>query len=146
MLAAILLLSVSLSAQEFIPLYPEGKKPNWNGKKTTDSLFNERIWRVGTPGIFAFLVPKAENRGTSVIICPGGGYERLSHIYNGFNFAKWFNAKGINVFVLLYRLPHQQDLKERQLGPLTDVQRAVRLVRANAGRWNLLKENIGVMD
>ncbi|RYZ27257.1 MAG: alpha/beta hydrolase [Chitinophagaceae bacterium] len=141
----IIVIARSLVAQEFIPLWPEGKKPNWNGKPVTDSLFNERIWRVGTPGMFAFLVPKSENRGASVIICPGGGYERLSHIYNGFNFAKWFNSKGINVFVLLYRLPHQQDLLDRKTGPLTDAQRAVRIVRANAGKWNLSKEDIGVM-
>jgi len=141
----IIAISQSLFAQEFIPLWPEGKKPNWNGKRVTDSLFNERIWRVGTPGMFAFLVPKSENRGTSVIICPGGGYERLSHIYNGFNFAKWFNSKGINVFVLLYRLPHQQDLLKRETVPLTDAQRAVRMVRANADKWNLSKDNIGVL-
>lgn len=141
----ILIVAPCLKAQDFIPLWPEEKKPNWNGKVVTDSLFNERIWRVGTPGMFSFLVSKSENRGTTVIICPGGGYERLSHIYNGFNFAKWFNSKGINVFVLLYRLPHQQDLRERQLGPLTDVQRAVRIVRANAAKWNLAKDKIGVM-
>ena len=134
-----------LQAQEFIPLWPGGKKANWNGKIVTDSLFNERYWRVETPGMFVFPVAKSENRGTTVLICPGGGYERLSHIYNGFNFAKWFNAKGINVFVLLYRLPHQQDLQNRQLGPVTDIQRAIRIIRANAAKWNLLKDKIGVM-
>src|SRR5918993_660710 len=136
---------VCIKAQEFIPLWPAGKKPNSNGKTVTDSLYNDRIWRVGTPGMYAFLVPKAENKGTTVLICPGGGYERLSHIYNGFNFAKWFNAHGINVFVLLYRLPHQQDLRDRASGPLTDAQRAVRIVRANAEKWNLSKDNIGMM-
>src|SRR3954462_5846480 len=110
-------LCIEVQAQEFIPLWPPDKKANWNGKPVTDSLYNERIWRVGTPGMYAFLVPKSENKGTTVLICPGGGYERLSQIYNGFNFAKWFNAHGINVFVLLYRLPHQQDLRNRELGP-----------------------------
>ena len=141
----IIVSSVCINAQEFIPLWPAGKKANWNGKPVSDSLYNERIWRVGTPGMYAFLVPKSENKGTTVLICPGGGYERLSHIYNGFNFAKWFNAKGINVFVLLYRLPHQQDLSNRKLGPVTDVQRAVRLIRGNAGKWGLAKDKIGVM-
>jgi hypothetical protein len=70
-------------AQEFLPIWPADKKPNSNGRKITDSLFNERIWRVATPGIFVFNVPKSENKGTAVLICPGGGYERLSHIYNG---------------------------------------------------------------
>src|SRR5438067_10917539 len=114
----ILLFTIASHAQEFIPLWPAGKKPNWNGKIVTDSLYNERLWRVSNPGMYAFLVPKSENKGTTVIICPGGGYERLSHIYNGFQFAKWFNAHGINVFVLLYRLPHQQDLKQRETAPL----------------------------
>jgi len=134
-----------LIAQEFIPLWPAGKKPNWNGKIVTDSLYNERIWRVGTPGMYAFLVPQAENKGTAVLICPGGGYERLSHIYNGFQVAKWFNVHGINAFVLLYRLPHQQDLQNRQTAPLMDAQRAMRLIRANATKWNLDKDKIGVM-
>ena len=137
--------SICIKAQEFIPLWPAGKRANWNGKVVSDSLYNERIWRVGTPGMYAFLVPKSENKGTTVLICPGGGYERLSHIYNGFNFAIWFNAKGINVFVLLYRLPHQQDLTNKQLGPVTDVQRAMRLIRANADKWGLAKDKIGVM-
>src|SRR5688572_23432821 len=135
----------NIRAQEFIPLWPEGKKPNWNGKKVTDSLYNERIWRVGTPGMYAFTVAKSENKGAAVLICPGGGYEGLSHIYNGFNFAKWFNAQGINVFVLLYRLPHQQDLQTRTNGPLTDVQRAMKILRANASNWGLAKDRIGVM-
>jgi acetyl esterase/lipase len=143
--SCIVFLSQYIKAQEFIPLWPAGKKPNWNGKIVTDSLYNERIWRVGTPGMYAFLVPQQENKGTSVVICPGGGYERLSHIYNGFQFAKWFNAHGINAFVLLYRLPHQQDLQNRETAPLTDAQRAVRIVRASAAKWNLDKNKIGVM-
>jgi hypothetical protein len=39
------------------------------------------------------------------LICPGGGYERLSHIYNGFNLAHWYNSIGISAFVLIpYRM------------------------------------------
>jgi acetyl esterase/lipase len=95
--------------------------------------------------MYAFLVPQSENKGTTVLICPGGGYERISHVYNGFNFAKWFNSKGINVFVLLYRLPQQQDLINKQTGPLTDAQRAVRMIRANAAKWNLSADRVGVM-
>lgn len=136
---------VPAQAQEFIPLWPEGKKPNSNGTAVKDSLFNERIWRVATPGIYAFPVAKSENKGTSVLICPGGGYERLSHLYNGFNFARWFNTLGINAYVLIYRLPHQQDLRQRQRAPLQDAQRALRLIRANAQKWGVNPEKIGVM-
>lgn len=132
-------------AQQFIPLWPEGKKPNSNGQVVKDSLYNERIWKVGVPGIYAFTVGKSENKGSAVLICPGGGYERLSHLYNGFNFARWFNTLGINAFVLIYRLPHQQDLQQRQLAPLQDAQRAMKLIRANVRQWNLQPDKIGVM-
>ncbi|HEY6504441.1 MAG TPA: alpha/beta hydrolase [Chitinophagaceae bacterium] len=135
----------NVQAQDFIPLWPEGKKPNFNGKKVTDTLYNERIWRVATPGIYAFVVPKSENKGAAVLICPGGGYERLSHIYNGFNLAKWYNSIGVSAFVLIYRLPHQQDLQQRQLASLQDAQRAMRLIRTNAAQWNIKTDKIGVM-
>ncbi|RXK59634.1 alpha/beta hydrolase [Lacibacter luteus] len=144
-IACFLLLNLFAKAQEFIPLWPAGKMPNYNGKKVTDSLFNERIWRVATPGMYSFLVPKAENKGTAILIVPGGGYERLSYIYNGFNFAKWYNSIGVNVFVLIHRLPHQQDLINKQIGPVQDAQRAMRIIRANAALWNIKTDKIGVM-
>ncbi|HUS03389.1 MAG TPA: alpha/beta hydrolase [Chitinophagaceae bacterium] len=136
---------IKVQAQEFIPLWPINKKPNFNGTVITDSLFNERIWRVKTPGMYSFLVPGSENKGTTILICPGGGYERVSYIYNGFQFAKWFNAQGINVFVLIYRLPHQKDLQQRELAPLQDAQRAMRIIRTNAKKWGLSTDKVGVM-
>jgi acetyl esterase/lipase len=134
-----------VNSQQFIPLWPEGKKPNFNGKKVTDTLYTERIWRVGTPGMYVFEVGKSESKGTAVLICPGGGYERLSHIYNGFNLAKWYNSIGVNAFVLIYRLPHQADLEKKELAPLQDAQRAIRIIRANASRWNIKPDKVGVM-
>jgi len=144
-LLSFILSSLATNAQEFIPLWPKGKKPNFNGKMVTDTLYNERTWRVGTPGIYAFPVPQGENKGTTVLICPGGGYERLSHIYNGFQFARWFNARGINAYVLIYRLPHQQDLQQRQLAGLQDAQRAIKYLKANAAKLSLHANKIGVM-
>ena len=132
-------------AQDFIPLWPQGKKPDANGVKITDSIFNERAYRVNTPGIYCFPATKAENTGSSILICPGGGYERVSYIYNGYNFARWFNTLGISVYVLLYRLPHQQDLKQRELAPLQDAQRALKIIRAHAAAWNIKPDKVGVM-
>ena len=140
-----LLTTTIIQSQDFIPLWPEGKKPNTNGKKVTDSLFNERIWRVATPGIYVLPAAKSDNKGTAILLCPGGGYERLSYIYNGFTFAKWFNSLGITVFVLIHRLPHQIDLADRQLAPLQDAQRAMRIIRSKASQWNIQPGKIGVM-
>lgn len=143
---SILIISgITAKAQEFMPLWPEGKKPNSNGKPVKDSLADERIWKVATPGIYAFPVPAAENKGTAVLICPGGGYTRLSHIYNGFQMAKWYNTHGINAFVLIYRLPHQADLVQRAAAPLQDAQRAMKIIRAQAAQWKIKPDKIGVM-
>lgn len=145
-LAGILLFGMMVRgfAQEFIPLWPKDKKPNFNGHAVSDSLYNERIWRVGNPGMYAFPAAAGLNTGTTVLICPGGGFERLSHIYNGFVVASWFNARGINAYVLIYRLPHQGDLQNRALAPLQDLQRAMKMLRYNAKKWNLKADKIGV--
>lgn len=138
-------LSIQSSAQSFIPLWPAGKQPNTNGKVITDTLYNERIWRVATPGMYVFPVGKAEGNGAAVLICPGGGYERLSHIYNGFNLARWYNTLGITAFVLIYRLPHQVNLVDRSIAPLQDAQRAMKLIRSNAIAWSIDPSKVGVM-
>ncbi len=143
--ALCLLYCINIQAQDFISAMAGREKAKRQRKKITDSLFNERIWRVATPGIYAFIVPKAENKGTAVLVCPGGGYERLSHIYNGFQVAKWYNSIGISAFVLIYRLPHQADLQNRQIAPLQDAERAMRIIRKNAAQWNIKPDKIGVM-
>jgi acetyl esterase/lipase len=143
----LLLISIGfhLKAQEFIPLWPEGKMPNSKGLHLKDSIANERIYRVGTPGMYAFFTSKQENKEAAVIICPGGGYERLAYVISGLQLAKWFNTIGINAFVLNYRLPVQADLKERWNGPLQDAQRAARLIRANAAAWGIKPDKVGIM-
>jgi acetyl esterase/lipase len=130
---------------QFIPLYPENRKPNINGTTVIDSMSDGHICSVNTPGIFKFLVPAEENKGTAILICPGGSYERLHHISNGFEYATWFNQQGINAFVLIYRLPHQKDLNDRDKAPLQDAQRAMKIIRANASAWSVSSRKVGVM-
>lgn len=135
----------SVMAQKFYPIWEPGKIPGVNSIQIHDSIVNERIWQVATPGIYAFPATKEENTGTAVLICPGGGYQRASFVYNGFNFANWYNTLGINVFVLIYRQPHQRNLTDRANAPLQDAQRAMQYIRANAEQWKLKKDKIGVM-
>ncbi len=140
-----LLCTAEPAAQEYIPLWPKGKMPNSRGLVLRDSIANERMYRVGTPGMFAFFPSSQENKGSAVIICPGGGYERLAYITGGTQLAKWFNMLGATAFVLIYRLPHSPDLVQREIGPLQDAQRAVRLVRSRAAEWGIKQDKIGIM-
>ncbi|UFH57135.1 alpha/beta hydrolase [Spirosoma sp. KNUC1025] len=133
------------TAQNFLPLWPVGKMPNSKGIALTDSIANERVYRVGTPGMYTFFPSAQENKGAAVIICPGGGYERLAYVISGWQLAKWLNTLGISAFVLNYRLPNSPDLKQRELGPLQDAQRAVQLVRSNASKWGIKTDKVGIM-
>lgn len=135
----------TVSAQDFLPLWPKDNIPNSKHLKLKDSIANERIYRVMTPGMYAFFPGKQENKGAAVVICPGGGYERLAYVVSGLQLAKWFNTMGMTAFVLNYRLPNSPDLIQRENGPLMDAQRAIRYIRAHAAEWSINPDKIGIM-
>jgi len=144
-LAMLCLCCGTLKAQDFIPIWPNNNIPNSKHLKLKDSIANERVYRVMVPGMYGFFPGTQENKGAAVVICPGGGYERLAYIISGFQLAKWFNTMGITAFVLNYRLPNSPDLKQRELGPLMDAQRAIRYIRANALKWGINPDKVGIM-
>ncbi|MET0463882.1 MAG: alpha/beta hydrolase [Chitinophagaceae bacterium] len=143
-LLASLFVATQVISQEFIPLWPKGKMPNSKGLNLSDSIANERVYRVGTPGMYAFFTSDQENKGAAVLICPGGGYERLAYVISGIQLAKWFNTMGVSAFVLNYRLPNSPDLKEREKGPLQDAQRALKIIRSRAAEWKIQPNKIGI--
>ncbi len=138
-------LHCNLQAQQFIPLWPEGKMPNTKGLKLEHIEERERITQVDKPAIYAFFTSKEEKNTNSVLICPPGGYAKLTYNIAGFQFAKWLNTLGINAFVLIHRLPTSPDFIEREEGPVHDAQRAIKIIRSNADRWQLNPTKIGVM-
>lgn len=139
-----LCLVANLFAQKFIPIWPENGLPNSKGLQLEYVEENERITQVVQPGIYSFLTSKEENKGSAVLICPPGGYQKLTYNIAGFQLANWFNTLGINAFVLIYRLPNSPDLIEREKGPIQDAQRALKLIRANASNWNINTNKIGI--
>jgi len=136
--------ALNVAAQEFIPIWEKGKMPNSKGLDLKDDIRNERIYQVGTPGFYAFFPSNQDNKGAAVLICPGGGYERLAYLVAGHQFAKWFNSIGVSAFVLNYRLPTSPDLKQREAAPLQDAERAMRVIRANSVKWQIKPDRIGI--
>lgn len=104
-----------------------------------------RIYKVTDPTLDVYLAPPELSQGTAVVICPGGGYARLAADKEGHDIAAWFNKNGINAFVLKYRLPSDKIMENKSIGPLQDVQEALRIVRRNSAKWNLEINKIGVM-
>lgn len=136
---------LKVKGQDFIPIWPKNNIPNSKHLKLKDSIANERIYRVVLPGMYAYFPGKQENKGAAVVICPGGGYQHLAYVISGTSLAKWFNTIGISAFVLNYRLPNSPDLKQREIGPLQDAQRAIRYIRANAANWGISPDKIGIL-
>ncbi|TDO99230.1 alpha/beta hydrolase fold domain-containing protein [Flavobacterium sp. 245] len=106
---------------------------------------SEGVRKVTLPTLTVYLADPEKSNGTSVIICPGGGYGMLAINKEGYKVAEWFNSLGINAFVLKYRLPSDLIMKNKTVAPLQDAQEAVRLVRRNASKWKLNPNKIGIM-
>lgn len=143
-LFSLLFLSIAVSAQEMIPLWPEGKMPNSKGLQLKDSIAEQRLYQVGSPRMYVYLAPENKNTGAAVLIVPGGGYVRLPDSYDRNPTARFFQERGINAFIVCHRLPTSRDLVTRHLAPLQDAQRAMRIIRANAEKWGIDPTRIGV--
>jgi len=148
LLMLLIVLCTALNGQnQVIPLW-EGDPPNYRetGEVTVwDTSDIVRVRHVQKPDLAVFLPSTKNTRGDAVVICPGGGYRILAYDWEGTDIARWLNSKGIAAFVLKYRLPGSDSNIEPHLSPLLDIQRAIRMVRAGAGAWNIDTDRIGVM-
>src|SRR5690606_5735772 len=104
-----------------------------------------RISKVVNPLIEVYLPAEEKAKGTAVVICPGGGYSVLAIEHEGRDIATWLNRLGIAAFVLQYRLPSDAIMEDKSIGPLQDVQEAIRIVRRNASKWHIKTDRVGVM-
>ncbi|MCL6266275.1 alpha/beta hydrolase [Flagellimonas myxillae] len=138
-----------MTAQDtIIPLWPN-KVPNQVdiGEKESDRMEDIRwVRNVQNPSIEVYLPAARNNSGRAVLLFPGGGYQGLAYNWEGVDFAKAFNAKGIVGIVVRYRLPNSKSIvKNRHEVPLQDAQRAIRLVRKMAPKWKINPNKIGIM-
>lgn len=116
--------------------------------KTNDynEIYNEnldQLRKVVNPTLTIFL-PENPN-GTSMVICPGGGYAYLAINKEGFKVAEWLNTLGITAFVLKYRLPSDDIMKDKSIGPLQDAQESIRYIKRHAEKWQLNPDKIGII-
>src|SRR4051812_30841432 len=99
-----------VAGQDSLPLYPAGvpgsRRSSLTEKQERDQNGVLRISDVSQPSITVFHPDKNINAGTAVIICPGGGYARLSASHEGSDVAKTLTQWGITAVVLKYRLPN----------------------------------------
>ncbi len=136
-----------IGQDETLSLWPD-KIPNQritNEKEKQEKHDILLIRNVQTPEIDVFLPSKRNATGEAVVIFPGGGYQLLAYDWEGTDIAKWLNSIGIAAIVVKYRLPVSKSIIEPHKAPLQDAQRAMRLVRGNAEKWNIEPNKIGII-
>lgn len=140
--------AILIYSQDYIiPLY-NGEIPNSKNTGAKEKIVYEDITvisNVQVPDISVYLPTMKNATGQAVIICPGGGYWILAWDLEGTDIARYLNSIGVAGIVLKYRLPTYGNCIEPHKAPLMDAQRAMRLVRYNAIKWNIDTGKIGIM-
>jgi acetyl esterase/lipase len=130
-----------------LPLY-SGTIPNsikTGQKEKIEKTDITLISDIQNPDIAVYLPSKRFATGQAVVVCPGGGYCVLAYDLEGTDIASYLNSIGVAAIVLKYRLPISGNSVVPHLSPLMDAQRAMRMVRVNAEKWNINPGKIGVM-
>ena len=128
--------------EEYVRMSPELTPDQVEVTTSTRMLSN-----VTRPMIVIYRPDPEIDTGTSMLICPGGGYWNLYWELEGEEVATWLASHGITGIILKYRVPRRPDDTEGEPArrPLQDAQRAVSLVRSRAEEWSLHPDRIGLI-
>jgi len=143
LLIAALLYGYSVFSQEIITLYPNGV-PNSKPSTITESGADRGLFKGITNPTLEYIKPEKPN-GTAVIVIAGGGYGVIVYNGEGLGIGKSLAEKGISAFVLKYRLPSDEIMPDKRIGPLQDAQQSIKYVRENAEKYGIDKNKVGVM-
>ena len=119
-----------------IPLAKENPKPESVSPMRDDIV---RIRDVSVPQVVVGPVLGAEKPTPAVVVCPGGGYGVLAWNHEGVEVSQWLKDQGVAGVILKYRVPGQRD------AAFADAQRAIRWTKANAARFNIDPDKVGIM-
>ncbi len=143
------LLSISLTAQERVPVWPKGKMPDTQAhqiaamtNETGREDFNPDKYRI--PYLEWFEKPDNPN-GTCMILISGGSYMNCCDVKLIEEWHKKLTALGVQCVNFVYRTPRPEGLPIYQTA-WEDGQRAVRMVRRDAEKRGFDPEKIGVIS
>ena len=146
-----LALTFALTAQAAEPitikLWPQGapEKPGVKIGPEEEIQKGDGIKRVTNVTDPTLTIYKPENaNGTSVLVCPGGGYGILAIEHEGTKVCDYLNTLGVTGVLLKYRTPTRDEAAPHEK-PVADAARAIALVREHAKEWNLDPKRVGLL-
>ena len=112
------------------------------GTETITSITN-----VTRPTLTVTRPSPSKDTGVAIVVLPGGGYNNLAWEHEGTMVASWLNSIGVTAAVLKYRVPRRPGTTkgEPPIQALMDAQRAISLVRSQAGERGVDPGKIGVL-
>ena len=125
-------------ADEIVHLW-DNSTAKYSNEMEKDEVVKKKfkVYNTSSADLYIFKAPKEKATGYSVVIYPGGGYGYLSFPNS---FPVWLREKGITAVVVKYRLPnygHKEAMLEDAVG-------AIDYLRANAEKYNIDPEKVGV--
>lgn len=84
-----------------------------------------------------FVFTSEKSNGSSVIMCPSGGFLKTNLEHEGLDFAEWFTQKGMTYVLFKYRMPHENPDIPRQ-----DIRLALAVIREKFPEFG---KRVGVM-
>jgi len=143
----ITLISQPLFAQDVIDIWTE-KSPY--SKSNSLEEYVKESWGVPcvhnvTRSNLTVYPAMWENSGRAMIVLPGGGYVLESIEAEGSLIAEFLSSRGITAGVLKYRLPLKEASDEPHLVPITDVRKAISVMKSMAKEYGFDREKVGIM-
>lgn len=134
------MIAISLAIAAIAPAQPSTPIPLWEGK----APYAVGDTDTDKPNLTVYRAPSDKANGTAVVVCPGGGYGGLATDHEGKQVAEFLNGLGVSAFVLKYRTANKERPGPLYPAPLTDAQRAIRLVRSRAKEFGVDPSRIGI--
>jgi acetyl esterase/lipase len=135
-------------AQDAAPLYDNkipNSKPAPNKEKSEKGDGWTMVTAISIPTIQYYPAPDNVATQTAVIVFPGGGYHKNAIQHEGHDIARKLNEIGVTAFVVKYRIPDDNTMVNKEIGPLQDAQQAIKHVRENASKYKINPDRIGII-
>lgn len=128
-------------ADEVVQYWNNSTAPHSNGI-TDDETIDDKLNMSQTTytDLYIYKADPAKATGQGVVVIPGGGYYKLSMLYDGFMIAKYLRSIGVTAIIVKYRLPNGN----REV-PIEDAVAGLRYMRAEGHKWGVDPEQVGML-
>ena len=126
-----------------VSLWPNGAPGSETRRAEPEIAKDYWVRNVHNPSLTIFR-PVRQN-GAAIIVIPGGAHKLIVWTTEGANVGRALNRYGLTVFVLKYRLAHDEGSTSTIDDEVSDVRRSIRWVRAHSVEYGVDPHRIGIM-